>query len=86
MKAGAEFVALDLPGANKFTLHIMAAVAEQESDRIAERARAGAAKARAKGVKLGGIKPEMLQALQPWRLGGARKRELAVTYYRVEAH
>ncbi len=33
-------------------------------------------------MKLGGITPEMLKALQPWRLGGARKRELAVTYYR----
>jgi DNA invertase Pin-like site-specific DNA recombinase len=83
LESGVEFVALDLPGANKFTLHVMAAVAQQESERISERVRAGHAKARARGVKLGGMRPAMLTA-QPWHLGGGAKRDAAVTYYREQ--
>lgn len=48
-KAGVEFVACDLPEANRLTLTIMAAVAEHEREMIAERTRnaMAAAKARA---------------------------------------
>ena len=37
MEAGVEFVAVDLPGANKFTVHVMAAMAEQEREAISKR-------------------------------------------------
>jgi DNA invertase Pin-like site-specific DNA recombinase len=37
MESGVEFVACDQPQANKFTLHIFAALAEQERDMISER-------------------------------------------------
>lgn len=37
IKKGVPFIACDLPHANKFTLHIMGAVAEQERDFISER-------------------------------------------------
>jgi len=37
IKNGVPFIACDLPHANKFTLHIMGAVAEQERDFISER-------------------------------------------------
>jgi DNA invertase Pin-like site-specific DNA recombinase len=54
MEAGADFEAVDFPQANRFTIHIMAAVAEYEGRIISERTRAGLAIAKAKGVKLGG--------------------------------
>jgi DNA invertase Pin-like site-specific DNA recombinase len=40
MEAGVEFVCCDMPSANRLTLHIMAAVAEDEAKRISERAKA----------------------------------------------
>jgi DNA invertase Pin-like site-specific DNA recombinase len=54
MEAGVEFVACDMPQANKFVLHIMAAVAEQEAEAISKRTVAALEAARARGVKLGG--------------------------------
>lgn len=53
MEAGVEFVAVDMPQASRFTIHIMAAVAEQEADMIAARTKAAMATAKAKGTKLG---------------------------------
>src|ERR1700730_14762435 len=41
MEAGADFEAVDFPQANRFTIHIMAAVAEYEGRIISERTRAG---------------------------------------------
>lgn len=54
MEAGVDFVAADLPQANKLTLHVMAAMAEYERDQISARTRAALQAAKAKGVKLGG--------------------------------
>lgn len=53
LKAKVEIVACDLPAANKFTLHIMSAVAEQEAEAISARTKAALAAAKARGVKLG---------------------------------
>jgi DNA invertase Pin-like site-specific DNA recombinase len=54
METGVEFLACDLPTADRFMLHIYAAVAEQEGRAISERTRAALAAAKARGVKLGG--------------------------------
>jgi len=53
MEGSIEFVAVDQPFANKFMLHILAAVAEDERDRISARTRAALAAAKARGVELG---------------------------------
>ncbi len=54
MEEGADFVAVDMPSANRFTLHIMAAMAEQEREMISHRTKAALAAARERGVVLGG--------------------------------
>lgn len=53
MNLGIKFVACDIPEANEFTVHIMAAVAEQEAKRIAERTKAALARKKANGANLG---------------------------------
>lgn len=54
MEEGADFVAVDMPSANRFTLHIMAAMAEQEREMISHRTKVALAAARDRGVVLGG--------------------------------
>ncbi len=49
IKQGVPFIACDLPHANKFTLHIMGAVAEQERDFISERTSAASRRRSHKG-------------------------------------
>lgn len=56
MESGLEFVMVDFPLANRFTMHILAAVAEYEVWLISERTRAALAAAKARGVKIGGLR------------------------------
>ena len=56
MESGVEFVAVDMPQANPFVVHILAAVAEQEAKAISKRIKAALAAAKARGTKLGGCR------------------------------
>jgi DNA invertase Pin-like site-specific DNA recombinase len=53
MDSGVEFVAIDAPYANCFTLQILACAAEAESRSVSERTRAAMQGANAKGRRFG---------------------------------
>ena len=72
MKSGVEFVAADMPFANKLTIHILAAVAEHEREAISERTKAALAAAKARGTRLGN--PNPAYALK--RMRAARKVQI----------
>jgi DNA invertase Pin-like site-specific DNA recombinase len=62
LESGVRFVAVDMPNADRFMLHVYAAMAEEEGRRISERTRAALASAKARGVKLGRTAEKLAKA------------------------
>jgi DNA invertase Pin-like site-specific DNA recombinase len=74
-----EFVAADMPHANRLTVGIMALVAEEEARAISARTKAALAAAKARGVKLGNPQlragtPEAARAAAKLRTERAKAR------------
>jgi DNA invertase Pin-like site-specific DNA recombinase len=75
LESRVDFVAVNMPLANRFTIHILAAVAEYELSLMSERLKAAYAVARARGKKLGNL--ANLRARQMEGKAAAKNREYA---------
>lgn len=65
--SGSKFIAADMPEADEFTVHILAAVAQRERKLISERTKAALAAAKARGIMLGN--PNGAQSLRRAKKG-----------------
>src|SRR5262245_49824086 len=72
MNSGCEFAAADMPSANRFMLHIMAAVAEHEAKAISDRTKAALAASKARWGKLGAQLPQCRKLTREARLKGSQ--------------
>jgi DNA invertase Pin-like site-specific DNA recombinase len=86
MESGVDFVACDNPHANRLTIHILAAVAEDEARRISERTKDALAAAKRRGVKLGAARPECRNLTDAARRRGAKAAGEAVKRQADEAY
>lgn len=92
MDSGVEFVATDMPAANRLTLHIIAAVAENEARMISDRTKVALAAAKQRGIKLGGFRGRAATDADRQRasaaktaLANARASDLAATIRGLQA-
>lgn len=77
-----DFRVAQMPYADKFQLHIYAALAEQEREFISKRTKAALAEAKARGTKLGGLRDKTMkrnQAVKANAAARAKKIEGIVT-------
>jgi DNA invertase Pin-like site-specific DNA recombinase len=74
-KAGVDFVAADMPNANRLTVGIMALLAQEEREMISRRTREALAAAKARGTKLGGWRGGPIQDTKAATAGLQRKAE-----------
>jgi DNA invertase Pin-like site-specific DNA recombinase len=77
MDSGIDFVACDNPHATRFTIHILAAVAEHEGKAISARTKAALAASKARGKVLGGYRGSPPPSAS---LGAAARRAQADTF------
>lgn len=86
MESGVDFVACDMPIANKLTIHILAAVAEHEADIIGQRTKVALQAAKARGKLLGSHRPGHWDGREDRRLAGmAKARGVAAELKREDA-
>lgn len=86
MNSDCEFAAADMPTANKFMLHVMAAVAEHEQKAISERTKAALAALKAGGTKLGSARPGHWEGegMEERRQAGLAKARMVAARVRSE--
>ena len=79
MESGVAFVAVDMPHANKLTMHVLAAVAEHKREMISQRTKAALAAAKARGTRLGNPRPDTarMRAAVAERVASFRSRGVA---------
>jgi DNA invertase Pin-like site-specific DNA recombinase len=82
MESTVDFVACDNPHANRLTIHILAAVAENEARAISERTKAALTAYRARGGVLGAARPDGRQLSQE---DSARGRKMATVSIQARA-
>jgi DNA invertase Pin-like site-specific DNA recombinase len=80
LEAGVEIAAVDLPQANRFVLHIMAAVGEQEAKAISERTKAALQAAKARGTKLGWANTGRTDRIEAQRASMAARQDKAAAF------
>jgi DNA invertase Pin-like site-specific DNA recombinase len=85
MNSGCEFAAADMPAANRFMLHVMAAVAENEAAAISSRTKAALQAAKARGTLLGSARPGHWDGREDARLAGAKIGTVAAAKARTQA-
>ncbi|SMD14919.1 Site-specific DNA recombinase [Fulvimarina manganoxydans] len=73
-KAGVDFVAADMPNANRLTVGIMAMVADEERQMISKRTKDALAAAKARGKKLGGDRGSFSKIAHMGREASAKVR------------
>jgi DNA invertase Pin-like site-specific DNA recombinase len=77
MESRLDFVAVDFPDANKFTVHILAAVAEYESKIQSERMKSVLAALKQRGVRVGNTRRDSTRRFPPGcQLASARARQV----------
>ncbi|MCB1809299.1 MAG: recombinase family protein [Candidatus Competibacteraceae bacterium] len=88
LESGVDFVAVDMPEANKLTIHILAAVAEHEREMISQRTKAALQAAKARGVRLGSPSPERGAAIAGqthWRQARDYRVQIAPLLHQLRA-
>jgi DNA invertase Pin-like site-specific DNA recombinase len=82
--SGVPLAFCDLPGANEFTIGVMALVAQQERKAISERTVSALQAAKRRGVQLGSARPDHWKGREDARLAGLAKARKVATKSIVE--
>ena len=86
MDAGVDFVACDQPHASRFTLHILAAVAEHEARMISDRTKMALQAYKRRGGRLGATLPQCRNLTNAARARGRKAASKAISEQAREAY